>query len=550
MRAPLIVLISAFAVGLGGLILMPGVDPDGNPWRMDLFEAFYFMTYTAPTIGYGEIPHPFTTQQRLWVVFTIYLSVFAWAYAIGTLLSLLQDRGFRDALGLQRFERQVRRLREPFLIVAGFGQAGEVLARSLDALDRRLVVIDFAEERIDALDLASFRSDVPGLVGDARNPNELRRAGLDLPHCAGIVALTNDDEANLAITMAAALLRPDLPVVARSVSQDIERRMREFGQPTIIDPFNVFGDDLVLAFKAPQTHRLVQWLTSDPGAKEPPEMPVPREGRWVIAGYGRFGSHLARDLRRHGLAVTIIDDKAETTDGCELIHGQGIDPAILAQADLESAVGFAAATDNDTENLSMLVAASHANSDLFLVGRQNEPMNSPLFESVRTSALLVPTQLVAHEVLARIGSPALWRFIREAQHKPDDWAAPLLDRLRWAMGRRLQEIWVMNVDPVESPALVQALGDAEVTLSSLLRDPEDRSQPLEVVPLMIRRGAWQDLAPIDERPLAVGDQILLAGSAAGRRALSGIVNFPQSLQYVTTGEHLGTSWAWRKFVDR
>lgn len=131
MRAPLIVLISLFAVSILGLTLMPGVDAEGKPWHMDPFEAFYFMSYTATTIGFGEIPHPFTTAQRAWVIVSIYLSVVAWAYAIGSVLALLQDRGFKEALSLQRFERRVRGLREPFLILAGFGQAGQVVARSL-----------------------------------------------------------------------------------------------------------------------------------------------------------------------------------------------------------------------------------------------------------------------------------------------------------------------------------------------------------------------------------------------------------------------------------
>ena len=50
------------------------------------------MSYTATTIGFGELPWPFTADQRLWVTFSIYLSVIGWAYAIGSLLTLLQDR--------------------------------------------------------------------------------------------------------------------------------------------------------------------------------------------------------------------------------------------------------------------------------------------------------------------------------------------------------------------------------------------------------------------------------------------------------------------------
>ena len=142
MRAPLIVLITIFAVSVLGLTLIPGRDDAGQPARMGFFDAFYFMSYTATTIGYGEIPHPFTDAQRLWVMATIYLTVVGWAYAIGSLLTLLQDRAFRQALGLQRFTRTVSRLREPFLLIVGYGQTGQLLGRSLDAIGRRFVVLD------------------------------------------------------------------------------------------------------------------------------------------------------------------------------------------------------------------------------------------------------------------------------------------------------------------------------------------------------------------------------------------------------------------------
>jgi hypothetical protein len=45
------------------------------------------------------------------------------------------------------------------------------------------------------------------LIGDVRDPGHLGIAGLGHPSCEGVLALTDDDEANLAVTMTAALLR-------------------------------------------------------------------------------------------------------------------------------------------------------------------------------------------------------------------------------------------------------------------------------------------------------------------------------------------------------
>src|SRR3712207_8254272 len=84
MRAPLIVLIGIFSVSVLGLTLIPGQDAEGRPWDMGFFDAIYVMSYTATTIGFGEIPYPFTYNQRMWVTISIYLTVVGWAYAIGS----------------------------------------------------------------------------------------------------------------------------------------------------------------------------------------------------------------------------------------------------------------------------------------------------------------------------------------------------------------------------------------------------------------------------------------------------------------------------------
>jgi hypothetical protein len=51
----------------------------------------------------------------------------------------------------------VARLREPFLLLAGYGRAGELLAKAFDVLGRQLVVVNESSDRIDALDRALSR---------------------------------------------------------------------------------------------------------------------------------------------------------------------------------------------------------------------------------------------------------------------------------------------------------------------------------------------------------------------------------------------------------
>ena len=181
---------------------MPGADNDGNTYYMTIFDAFYFWSYAATTIGFGETPYNFTVAQRMWVTFGIYNSVICWAFALGSMLSLFSDRAFQRAIRLQRFGRQVRLLREPFLIIAGYGQMGRRVAETLDAAQgRRLVVIDTDERALDQLASGRLSVDVPAVDGDVREPTTLALAGLTHPYCEGVLALTHDDAVNMLLSL-------------------------------------------------------------------------------------------------------------------------------------------------------------------------------------------------------------------------------------------------------------------------------------------------------------------------------------------------------------
>jgi voltage-gated potassium channel len=546
MRAPLITLIVIFSISVIGLTLIPGVDPNGQPARISIFESFYFMSYTATTIGFGELPWPFTPGQRLWVTFSIYLSVVGWAYAIGSLLTLAQDRSFRQALALRRFTRKVAGLREPFLLVVGYGRAGELLAKDFDALGQQLVVIDESPDRVDALDLGTYHADIPGLAAAAANPHHLSAAGLDHPFCAGVLALTNDDQTNLAVTMTAALLRPDLPVISRTVSATIAERMRAFGTPTVVNPFDRFGEHLRLALNAPASYQLLTWLEAGPGAELPERGRPPTDGRWVMCGYGRFGQEVTADLRAGGLEVTIIEpaERGEPEPG--VIVGDASDPDVLARAELANAVGLVAGTDNDTTNLSMLATARRLNPRLFLAARQNRPTSAALFEAMRVDALLVPTEVVAHEVYAQISTPLLWQFIEKMPARGDQWAADLIQRLRHNCGRELPALWKVKLDREQAPALGGWLAEGRVALGDLVRSPEDRERALRVVPLVLLRDGKAVLTPDNETVLARDDELLFAGQGSERRELESTLVVDSTGAYVLFDQQIPSSWVWRR----
>jgi len=547
MRIPLIVIIVIFAVSVLGLSLIPGEDAQGDPRRMGIFESFYFMSYTATTIGFGEIPHTFTAAQRMWVTFAIFMSVIGWAYAIGSMLSLLQDRAFRRALARRRFVRKVGHLGEPFLLLVGYGNAAKRLARALDEMGRRFAVVDYDENRVAAVDLDAYRADTPALLADARDTGKLAMAGLGYPNCEGVIALTGDDETNLDVTMTAALLRPDLPVIARTSSREIAEKMQVFGAPEVVNPLDRFGDHLRILLRSPAEYQLMVWLTSSPGTPLPPRRdPLPR-GRWVVCGYGTFGRELTEDLRAEGLEVTVVEGEREGR--ADQFAGR-IEAEALDSADIQHAAAVVAATEDDMTNLWLVEEARRINGDALRVALQNRAANSSLFDAVGVDIGLVSAEVVAHEVLARLANPVLMRFLPQVPRQGEEWASHMVERLVDRCGHGTPDLWRIPLTQEEAPALTPWLDEGALRLGDLLRSPRGRETPLGMVTLALLRSGSRVMAPDDDYLLQRDDQLLIAGGPSARRALDVTLTDEPTAAYVIDGRFVPSSWVGQLLTRR
>ena len=545
MRAPIIVLIVIYAIAVLGLTLVPGVDAEGRSAPpLSFFHAFYFISYTATTIGFGEIPNAFSDAQRMWVIVCIYLTVVGWSYSVVTLIALLQDKGFQNTLTTNRFTRRVRQLQEPFYLICGCGETGNLICRSFDRTGQAFVVIEKDELRVQELDLQDFKTDTPALAADARHPDNLLLAGLRHPKCRGVLAVTNDEESNLAIAIAVRLLTPDIPVVARARSSAVAANMASFGTDHIINPFERFAEHLALAVAAPERFRLIELLTSLPETPAPAPHRPPA-GNWILCGYGRFGHALASRLQATGIRLTIIDPTADDAD--RSIAGDGTEAGTLRQAGIETASGIIAGSDNDINNLSIAVTAAELNPALFVVARQNHTSNSRLFEAFAADFTMIPSRIVAQECIAILTAPLLAHFLEHLRQVDKNWSRALVERIHGVCAGLTPLVWDIKLNISEAPAAYQSLmRRGRFRLGELLRDGTDRSQPLAAIPLLIERSGELFVLPDDNFLLAAGDQLLLASLLDAQRNLEFTVRNANELDYVVHAREDSGSWLWGK----
>ncbi|MEA3276743.1 MAG: NAD-binding protein [Pseudomonadota bacterium] len=539
MRAPLLALVVTYAVAILGLVLMPGQDADGNPWQMGFFHAFYVVSYTATTIGFGEIPYTFTEAQRLWITFAIYATVVVWFYSLGTLIALLQDKTFQRAVTELRFARRVRRLRERFFLVCGYGETGGVLVRALTDRNQHAVTMDIKEDRVNLLKLENLREFVPALCADARRPEHLLEAGLKHSLCAGVVAITNVNETNLKIAIAAKLMHPDIKVICRADSHDVEANMASFGTDHIYDPFDTFALYLATAVQAPCLVLMHEWLTGLRGDTLKDPIYPPAEGLWILCGFGRFGKAVYERLKKEqGVELVVVEADPQTTGtpegGC--VIGRGTEAETLEQAEIKRAVGLVAGTNHDSNNLSIVMTARELNSDLFVVARENHLDNQELFDAVGADIVMHPSSIVANRIRVLLATPLLTEFEDYARYQEDAWACQLVSRIAALVHEHVPDVWEVAVDEEHAYAICDALARGRiVTLADLMTDPRDRERSLPAIPLMLVRSNEKELLPGGEQPLTGGDRLLFCGRPCARSRMRWTLQNVHALGYILTG---------------
>lgn len=545
MRAPLITLIAVYAISIFGLVLMPGTDPQGQPWRMSLFDAFYVMSYTATTIGFGEVPYPFSYAQRLWLTVSIYLSVIGWAYTLGSIFALSQHPAFRQAMARQRFEARVRRLTDRFFVVCGYGQSGQRLCEAFDRIGFATVVIESDPERARRHLMRDSNQGSTLLIADARDPDVLAAAGVRKPNCVGLAALTNDDEVNQAIVIGARVLADSLPLLARVKSRAAEVTLGAIGGVVAVNPFETFAANFAMALQQPDTLRLEDWLTGVPGAPPPARIEPPR-GHWVVAGYGRFGHAMAAMLESAGLSWKAIDQDPEHC-GEEGIVGTGLADDALRRAGIDEASGLIAGTDSDSNNLAIVMSARRLKKKLFVVIRQNLVTNRSLIAAARADMEFVQSQLMTNESVQLLTTPLLNRFLLLVRQQPNVWAKGVGGRIVDLIGKEVPHTWTITCDPAElglHHALVEA-PDPPLAISHLLTDPDDRRRRLEIVPLLLLQSGRDHLLPDEGTVLKAGDRILFAGGDGMEQVQARLIADDTAIDYVRTGREPQRTWVGR-----
>ena len=164
---------------------------------------------------------------------TVVGGLFVVQLTIQSLLGL-SETGYFRRLRQRRFLDWVRTMQD-HVILCGYGRIGREIASQLTREKVPLLIVEMDPDRRDAAE----EKGLPVLLADATLDETLRDAGI--LRCRSLVAALPNDAANLYVVLSARAIAPQIRLIARSDSEEAERKLRQAGADRVISPYVAGG---------------------------------------------------------------------------------------------------------------------------------------------------------------------------------------------------------------------------------------------------------------------------------------------------------------------
>lgn len=214
---------------------------------------------------------------------------------------------------------------------------------------------------------------------------------------------------------------------------------------------------------------------------------------YIVCGYGRVGSTVARELTQAGERLVVIDIlpaslERAARDGHLVVEGDGTDDVTLRAAGIAEARGLVTTIDSDANNVYVTLSARAINPRLFIVARANlEGSESKLLQA-GANRVVSPYTMAGRRIAELASRPRVADYIDAALSHGN-------------LSFSLEEVEVDEQSPLLGVTVGALRADGVVTLAILQQN-----------------GAYE-ANPSEARALHAGESVIASGSTEALAAL-------------------------------
>ncbi len=236
------------------------------------------------------------------------------------------------------------------------------------------------------------------------------------------------------------------------------------------------------------TERLVTDVTS--GKREARRMTQAIDGmsgHFIVCGYGRVGSTVARELVHAGERPVVIDVNPDSIEAARasghfVVAGNATQDSTLRAAGIERARGLITVIDSDVDNVYVALSARALNPDLFIVARAGEEDTESKLLQAGADRVVSPYTRAGRHIAELAIRPRVADFIDTALSHGD-------------LAFSLEEVRVAAAGPLDGRTVGDLRTDGIHVLAVVRGDHDYEANP-----------------PADRR-LAPGDSLVVSGAA-------------------------------------
>ena len=216
-------------------------------------------------------------------------------------------------------------------------------------------------------------------------------------------------------------------------------------------------------------------------------------GHFILAGYGRVGTTVARELGHAGQRFVVVDINPESLarardDGHLVVMGDATDDEILRAAGIERARGLITTIDTDANNVYVTLSARALNADLFIVARANQEGSEAKLAQAGADRIVSPYTRAGRQIAELAVRPRVADFIDFALSHGE-------------LAFSIEEVEIAPAGPLEGRTVADLRAHGIFALS------------------VVRGERDYEPNPADDRVLAAGERLIVSGSADQLRDL-------------------------------
>ncbi len=217
---------------------------------------------------------------------------------------------------------------------------------------------------------------------------------------------------------------------------------------------------------------------------------------YILCGYGRVGTEIAREFADRGVPFVIVESNPEAiaraqAAGHLVLEGDATSDTVLREAGIERARALLAASDSDAGNTFVVLTAKALRPDLHVVSRASRAESEPRMLRAGADRAISPYAIAGRRMALSTLQPLMVEFI------------DTLTRGRHEEQHILAEIEISEESGLGGRSIADVM----------------QSAPRAVVLGVQRADGAIQVGPHSDTPLAVGDRLIVLGDEAELEAI-------------------------------